>query len=241
IAPRYFLLVFGGMVLLAALIASFKSNSKEPPRQEEAWPIWVCASLALIPLLILYGISAATPLHVFRIYHRLEAIPGIALSWVWLIKTCLKARSMRLLFCAALVAATAIYLHYTPFFRDHSSSRKYALEVAEKNASVDNAPVLICSGFVESKFVPMPLDTAKTSQLFAPLSYYKLSVPVVPLPWGLNDQAKQISLRFLAQATQKHQRFLVLASVPSYETLDWLSKQASANYKVGNLGTFEDV
>src|SRR6185312_7501898 len=84
-------------------------------------------------------------------------------------------------------------------------------------------------------------DSPKTSRYFTPLSYYKLTVPVVPLPWGLNDEARKIGSQFLKEATQKHQRFLAVASDPSYVTLDWLSKQASPNYNVRSLGNFDTV
>ena len=60
----------------------------------------------------------------------------------------------------------------------------------ENNASADNAPVIICSDFPEADYVPMPMDSAKESRLFTQLSYYKLTVPVVPLPRALNEEAR---------------------------------------------------
>src|SRR6185312_14220968 len=130
----------------AALIAAFRTSTQESPNGNQSWRILVCASLALIPLLILYGISVATPIHMFSFQHRLEAIPGIALCWALLIDRYLKLR-MRVLFCVVLVAATAFQLFRSPGARQHMDTRKYALQVAEKNASPDNAPVLVCSNF----------------------------------------------------------------------------------------------
>lgn len=243
VAPGLLGFVFASVALIGALMAAFRRGAHVPQGHDKGLSIAVGASLGLIPLFILYGISVATPIHMFRSYHRLEAIPGIVLCWVWLIERCIHTQRLRLLFCVVLVAGTAFQLYRSPAARQHFFSRAYALKAAEKNASVDNAPVLICSGFVESKYVPMPPNSAsaKDSKLFAPLSYYKLTVPVVPLPWGLNDEAKRIGSQFLTQAAQKHQRFLAVASDPSYETLDWLSQQASPNYSVRNLGTFDTV
>ncbi len=130
----------------------------------------------------------------------LVAIPGIALCWA-LIVSRIDSRALRLLFCIALVAVTAYHSFSSPSSRRHNYTWKYALEVAEKNASADNAPVLICSDLPESDHVPMPVGAAvKDSALFAPLTYYQLSVPVVPLPRALNDEAIQAGSQFLQQA-----------------------------------------
>ena len=120
---------------------------------------------------------------------------------------------------------------------------KYALDLVERNASVDDAPVVICSGFIESDYSAMPSrETAKSSQFFAPLSYYKLNVPVVPLPQGLNDEAIRDASRFLQEATQKHERFLVVAyRLNSYGALDWFADNAAATHSVHKLGVFEQI
>jgi hypothetical protein len=87
----------------------------------------------------------------------------------------------------------------------------------------------------------MPLETAKDSVFFMPLSYYKLSVPVVPLPRALNGEARRVGSQFLQGATQKHERFLALAFQPSYETLIWLAQNAATRYSVRELGTFDGI
>ena len=126
--------------------------------------------------------------------------------------------------------------------RQHQYSWKYALEFVEKNASVDDAPVLICSDIPESDHMPMPVGPAiLESGILPPLSYYKLSVPVTPLPRALNDVAMRDGSRFLQQAAQHHQRFLAMAFAPSYDTLDWLGKTAAGTYNVHELGVFDGV
>jgi hypothetical protein len=77
----------------------------------------------------------------------------------------------------------------------------------------------------------MPIgDAVKDSPFFTPLSYYKLTVPVVGLPRGLNDEAKRVGSEFVREAAQKHGRFLVLAYRPSFPTEQWLKKIAAASY-----------
>ena len=47
----------------------------------------------------------------------------------------------------------------------------------------DNAPVLICSDLPEADHMRMPVGPAiGESGILPPLSYYKLTVPVAPLP-----------------------------------------------------------
>ena len=208
----------------------------------EGWLFLLCASLGLLPILILYGVSAGTSLHVFTYYHRLVAIPGLTLCWAFVLSR-FHSRSLRLMFCLAFVAITA-YLYFTsPFSRHHEESMKDAIEVAERNASVDGAPVLMCSGFVESNFAAMPsMETVRDSQYFAPLGYYQLSVPVIPLPQLMNDETIQVGSRFLQEAAQRHERFLVAAcGQDSYKTLDWFTENAAATHSVRMLGVFDGI
>ena len=59
--------------------------------------------------------------------------------------------------------------------------------MAEKNASVDNAPVLICSDIPEADYTRMPVGSAiEETGILPPSSYYKLTVPVTPSPRSLN-------------------------------------------------------
>jgi hypothetical protein len=120
---------------------------------------------------------------------------------------------------------------------------KDAIEFAERNASVDNAPVVMCSGFVESDFAAMPpMERVTDSPYFAPLSYYRLSVPVIPLPQLINDETIQVGSRFLKEAAQKHERFLVAADkFRSSSTLDWFTENAAATHSVRILGNFHGM
>jgi hypothetical protein len=79
------------------------------------------------------------------------------------------------------------------------------------------------------------------SGILPQLSYYKLTVSVVPLPRALNDEAIRSGSGFLRQATQRHERFLAMAFVLSFATLDWLRKKAGGSYDVRELGAFDGV
>ena len=175
--------------------------------------------------LLLYVLSVGTSIHVFVPRYRLVAVPGIALCWA-LVVSWIDSRALRLLFCTALVAVAACVCFTAPLFISTCTRWKYALEFVEKNASADNAPVLICSDIPEADHMRMPVGSAiEESGILPPLSYYKLSVPVTPLPRTLNEETIRAGSEFLQQASQRHQRFLAMAFVQSYATLDWLARK----------------
>ncbi|HZZ38573.1 MAG TPA: glycosyltransferase family 39 protein [Acidobacteriaceae bacterium] len=227
-------------VALFALLTSHRQSWIVRPRRSETWRNVLCLSLALVPLFILFSVSRWTTIHMFAPRHRLVAIPGIALLWGLVFERWV-AKPLQLLFCVLLVVATASYCLVSPSAKKHGIFIwKSALVAAERNASVDDAPVLICSGFVESNYGPMP-SNPKDSWLFTPLSYYKLTVPVVPLPYHLNDETIRDGSRFLAQAIPEHQRFLGMAPKTAPETLDWLRQKTTSTYTVRQVGIFDQV
>jgi Dolichyl-phosphate-mannose-protein mannosyltransferase len=228
-------------LFILAVLAAAARHRLDLRTHLAGWPILLCTSLALIPILALYALSVGTSIHVFVPRYRLVAVPGISLCWA-MVAGRIRSRGLRLLVCLALVAATAIIHLTTPLLRQHQYSWKYALEFVEKNASVDQAPVLICSDIPEADHMAMPVGPEiQASGIVPPLSYYKLSVPVAVLPRALNDEARQDGSRFLQQSAQHRRRFLAMAFAQSYATLDWLTRTAEANYDVRQLGEFDGV
>ncbi len=236
VAPGGLFLIFAATILVAAALRRLDVRTGLA-----GWRILLCASLALAPILILYGVSAETSIHIFVLRYRLVAIPGIALCWAWLVSR-IDSRALRLLFCVALVALTAYQYFRDPISRQHGYTWKYALEIAQANARVDNAPVLICSDLPEADHSTMPVGVAvKDSVMFAPLTYYRLSVPVVALPRAFNTDARRIVASFLAQPERRRQRFLAMGFWPSYGTLVFITDSAAATHRVHNLGLFDGI
>lgn len=226
--------------IVAFLLASAKQDSKQEIRVEGR-QIFLCVSLALVPALILYWITFGMSIDVFSApYHRLGAIPGIAMCWA-IVASRFGSRVMRWLVCIVFVAFNAGYSLNSPASKQHAYSWKYALIATEKSASIDGAPVVICSNFIESNYSVMPIGDAKTSKLFAPLSYYKLTAPVVPLPEGFNQETVRVFSPFLKDAEQRHQRFLVVGHSYSYKTLDWIVQSSSDEYIAHCLGVFDGI
>ena len=77
--------------------------------------------------------------------------------------------------------------------------------------------------------------------LYAPLSYYKVNAPVVPLPRTLVPEAERQVRQFLQKATGEHTRFLVLAPWDSLRIVDLVVYYSQSTYTYRALGTFDDV
>jgi hypothetical protein len=225
------------LTLLVAVAA--KRLDLRPPFQSRM--AIACGALALVPVLILFSISKFTSIHVFVDRYRLVATPGVALCWAFALQR-VGSHTLRLCFCLGVVAVVALHYASLPSARFHNYSWKSSLAFTQANASVDNAPVLICSDLPESDYLPMPAGEAvKDSAIFAPLSYYQLSVPVVPLPRGLTPEAIRYASQWLEQPAVRQERFLALAFLPSYPTLDWLTAQTRSTRSVRDLGVFDGV
>ena len=229
------------MILALFVLWATAARKLDLRRPSDTWPGVLCLSLALLPILILFGVSAGTSIHIFVARYRLVAVPGVALCWAFAVNR-IDSRALRTLFCVAFVAVSAYYYFSSPTARQHNYSWKGALEFAQQNASRDNAPVVVCSDLPESDHTPMPVGPAiKDSALFAPLSYYQLNAPVVPLPRSLNDEAKRAGSQFVQEAARRHERFLALAYEVSYDTVDWLQDAASETHDAHELGIFNGV
>ena len=196
--------------------------------------------LAVIPPALLYEISVHAPIRIFVSRYRLVGVMGMVLLWGVLVAV-IGSVPLRLMLCMVYVPWAIFSYSSTPAAHHHSYSWKAALEYADRVARPEQAPLLICSDLPQSDFETMPAGPQVDSELFAPLSYYKVSVPVVPLPRTLNEQAESIGRRFLFEAEAKHERFLALGYRASYPTLRWLRSLSSGKYVAHDLGDFDGV
>ena len=229
------LVIVAGILLLAAV-----AHRLVRPDREMMCKLLFCADMALIPIFFLYVISVNTSVHVFIPRYLLVAVPGIALCWGWLCSV-IDSRALRGFFCIAFVGLGAFQSYTSPLARWHEASWKQALAIADANAAHDNAPVLMCSPLVEADFLPMP-PVPVESVLFSPLSYYKVSAPIIPLPRSLNDEAQRQVKQFLLKAAMERTRFVVLAPRgPSQAILDFTAYYSQNAYTTRLLGLFEDI
>jgi uncharacterized membrane protein len=229
-----------GLVFVGAIVVALLMHKLSMPDGGSVRQFMMCATLAVVPLVILYVISVATPLHIFIDRYEGVAVPGIALSWAWIFSR-IDSRGLRLAGCVALVTWSVFLSYASPTAHIHKNTWKYALQFSDDNAARDGAPLVICSDLPEADFQPMPTGAVGDSVLFATLGYYRVRASVIPMPRTLNQEAQSIGTRFLQRAALNHQRFLALGYIASYPTLDWLASQASNTYISRVLGNFDGV
>jgi len=230
-APEHMLPLFGVVVLIAAATGKMANPDRAPSRAGVA-----CLLFAIVPIAILYSVSVSTSLRIFVERYQLVAVPGIALCW-GLVLSRINSTALRIAFCLAMVVPTAKAHFEEP---THGYTWKYALEAANRNASSDGAPLLVCSDLPEANYQPMPSDPS-TSGLFGQLSYYKVTSPVIPLPRAWNDEAKLQVHNFLATAAPARRRFLVVAYRVSYPNTQRIAETAKDSYTAHTLGVWDNV
>jgi hypothetical protein len=167
-------------------------------------------------------------------------VAGSALTWGWLFAW-IDSRRLRQIFCVGLVAATVFLNFKSPYKRTHEITFKRAHEFVNANVAKDEAPVLVCSAFIESDFQPMPPNPASDNALLAQMSYYPLKASAVLLPGDLNDNTIRVASQSVQTAAQRGQRFLALAGPGSYSTLQWLAAYSSGVFAAHTIGEFDRV
>jgi uncharacterized membrane protein len=221
-------------LLLVALAARKFGAREDEPDQASLAPL----ILGFVPILVLYLISVATPIHIFVERYRLVAIPGIALCWGLLLSR-VRSRGMKIVFCAVLMA---LCLYKSGAFSPgtHAYSWEYALKAADASTSADGAPLLICSDYVESNYVEMPRDISE-SWHFSPLNYHPVHTIVVPLPRELNQVARVQLGRFLSDPRFNRRRFVMAAYRPSMRTVDFVANVMKDQYQFRVMGVYDGV
>ncbi|HXR14951.1 MAG TPA: glycosyltransferase family 39 protein [Terriglobales bacterium] len=235
--PMQTLIGFGATAFLAALVRKLKLPGRD------CFPaIVLCPLLALVPAGILYGLSAATSLHLVIPRYFLVVAPGSALTW-GLLTSRIDSRLLRQIFCVSLVAVTVFECFSSPNSRRHELSFKPAHDFVNANVAKDKdkVPVLTCSAFIESDFEPLPTDLNSENALASQLSYYPINAPVVLLPFSLNDEAIRIGSQTVLAAAQQRQRFLAVGTPECYPTLRWIAGSASGAFTAQPIGDFNGI
>jgi hypothetical protein len=235
LAPKTMLIGFALTVFVAALVRKLKLPGPD------CYPAsLLCLLLALVPVSVLFGISAVTPVHLVIPRYLVVLAPGSALIW-GLLTSRIDSRVLRQIFCVGLVAVTVYLCFSSPLSRRHELNFKQAHEFVNANVAQDKAPVLICSAFIESNFEAMPTDRNGENALLSQISYYPVNAPVVMLPMSLNDETIRVASQAVMQARQSHQRFLVVANPLSYPTVEWLANYTRGAFVARTLGEFDAI
>lgn len=235
LVPEQTLIGFVIVSFLAALLRKIKL----PGRND--FPLFLLGPLlALVPAGILVTISTATSAHLLIPRYLSVAAPGSALTWA-LLTSRIDSAWLRRIFCLGLVGITVVELYKSPQARLHEVNYKLADELVNSVRGKEEIPVLVCSGFIESDYEPLPVNPTAENALLSQMSYYPIHASFVMLPIDLNDRATQIASQTILVAAQRRQKFLVVAGLASYPILDWMANYSRGIFRPRLIGRFGDV
>lgn len=235
LAPMQTLIGFIAAAFLAGLVRKIKLPSRD------SFPAILFAPLlALVPAAVLFAVSAVTPAHLVIPRYLTVVASGSALTWA-VLTGFIDSRILRKLFCVGLVAVTVFEAFNSPSSRRHEINFKHSHAFVNANVASDQAPVLVCSAFIESDYEPLPTDRTSENALIAQVDYYPIHAPMIMLPMDLNDEAMRIGSQAVAAAALRHQRFLVIAAPTSYKTVNWLIDYSSGRFTAQMLGDFDEI
>jgi uncharacterized membrane protein len=237
LAPLQLLIGFVIAVFLGATVRKLRL-----PQREKYQAVLLGPLLALVPIAVFLGVSAATPVHLLIPRYLTVIAPGSALTWA-LLTGLIDSRLLRQIFCVGLVAITLFETYTSPLSRKHEINFKQAHSFVNANVTMDNGetPVLVCSAFIESDYETMPVDRNGEDPLFSQLDYYPINAPVVMLPMDLNDESARVASQAVLAAAQQRQRFLVIAPPTSYTTVNWLANYSKGTFTAHILGEFDGI
>lgn len=198
--------------------------------------------LALVPAGVLFALSAATPMHLILPRYLSVVAPGSALTWA-LLTRCIDSRLLRQIFCVSLVGVTAFEAYSSPYSSWHEVNFKQAHVLVNANIAGEEGkvPVLECSAFIESNYEPLPTDRESENALNSQIYYYPVNEPVIMLPMYINAETGRIAAELVPQAALRHQRFLLVAGLNSYETIQWLARYSSPTFTARVIGDFREI
>jgi hypothetical protein len=233
LVPLQTLIGFGVALFVAALVRKVKLPGRD------CFPAGLlCLLLAVVPVSVLFGVSAVTPVHLVIPRYLTVVAPGSALTWA-LLTSRIDSRLLRQIFCVGLVGLTVFQCFSSPISRQHELNFKRAHALVNANVGKDKVPVLVCSAFIESNFEPMPTDRTSEDALLSQISYYPIDAPVFMLPMDLNDEAMRIASQTALAAAQRGERFLLVAGPTSYPTAKWLAAYVRGGFTARLLGEFD--
>jgi len=236
LAPKQLMIGFIAAAFLAALLRKLRLPDGA------SFPAVVFGPLlAFVPAAVLFALSAATPMHLILPRYLSVVAPGSALTW-GILTRCIDSRLLRQIFCVGLVGVTAFEAYSSPYSGWHEVNFKHAHALVNANTAGEEGkvPVLECSAFIESNYEPLPTDRESENALNSQIYYYPVNEPVIMLPLFRNAETERIAADLVTEAAQKHQRFLLVAGLNSYQTIQWLARYSSPTFTARVIGDFRE-
>jgi mannosyltransferase len=194
--------------------------------------VWV-----IMPVFLMYAVSVVTGVSVFLPRYLLPYVPGLALLVGWL--STIAHSKAGSLFSALLLIFLSIWSAGW-LNTSHGGDWRKAVDFVNRKSDLQT-PVLLRSGFVESKYADWVNGSPASNYLFAPLTIYPLKGKVIPLPYASDAAALQYLDQVVSTELLLKERFLLLTSGDSvYEY--WLDGSLwSRGWVMERLARFGDA
>ncbi len=200
----------------------------------------------LLPVLVGFLISVATPNKMFTDRYMISYTPGLSLSLALLVRSVEPVIARRVIIAlSALFVAGGLFV--TNHIWHHSNDDwGAALNFVQAGTVQDGAPVLICSQYVESDFMDWRALPLNQNVLFSPLSYYRVDANFVPLPSDFRPELPDYLDRFVSQTARRYSHFMLVSdrgSLPPF--VYWLQGRLGKNCRAelkaefGRIRVFE--
>ncbi len=174
-----------------------------------------------VPPTALFAIAVLTPARLLFARYFLSAAPGLALLTGCTVSAIASRRGR-----IALVAAMAA-LWITTFAEQRTDdwrSAATAVRSLTESPNTPDTPVLLRSGFIESRQQRL-LETAETAEyLVAPFAFYPVPGTLVPLPWSAGDTTDAY-LEDLVRRLNHHRRLVLVTNGFPRPLRDWFDNR----------------
>ncbi len=185
---------------------------------------------ALLPCVLLFGVSNVSPVKVFIPRYLLAAAPGLALLVGWLISAARPARAQLL----ALSALTLVILSSSGglLHPPHGGDWRAVIDDVKK-AAVDPAmPVLVRSGFIESASFTAQSGASEPAYFHAPLLAYPAPGRILRLPFRMDEEAGTLLETAASTILESSGKFLLVTSGDSVYEYWLLGRLGRAGFKI---------
>jgi dolichyl-phosphate-mannose-protein mannosyltransferase len=229
------------MVVVAFLVGRHVNLPDDPakPRKSElrrdllmGLGVWL-----VLPPLTLFVAGQVSGIGLYAERHFLSAVPALALLAASAFAL-LSARRRRI---AVVVLAMLFVLSYSKPFNT-SNDWQGAAQAANAVSDDPETPVLVYTGFSESREMDWILDDQRSQLFLAPLAAYPVNGRKYPLPYELTDRAKEYVEAIVASEAPDTDRIILMTSELTLTYDVWLADLTSPfGYTRKDVGDFGGV
>jgi mannosyltransferase len=223
-------------VFLGSLIARLSNPVRIAPVSARSSTLVLLGTWLLFPIVTLFLISTLTPVVFLSSRYFASAMPAMALFAGWGI-ACVEPAAVRR--TVAIVLAVLSVLAYGGTSKGEDWRGVAAFEQAHADSSTI---VLLHPALVESAQLDWFSDPEKRSYLLSVQSYYPLTGRVLPMPYVLDDGARDYLEGLVTDELEGADRFLLVTRYPQVPFRAWLDGRLRPDgYRSSVIGTFGAV